>query len=282
MEFLGHDGNAAPRLKDAEGLDASAWDQLYIDCAVLMRGMMQRCKLVHGDLSEYNMLHSDGKLYIIDVSQSVESDHPQALDFLKRDCVNVNNFFAKRTSTGAVPVKRLFDFVVTRELPRLGSAGSSDDAEAFKALMEAAENGDFQQEDEEDEVFIQTWIPSNLNQVSDQRFLDRELEKRQRGEEVLYERLLASDEPSVEDEPAPGEAKQIANNSESDDEPEDPDEAASGSELEEGAKNDGHRPDGMDKAEWKRKVKEEKREKRKDKVPKALKKKFRKQAAQGR
>ncbi|OLP90620.1 Serine/threonine-protein kinase RIO1 [Symbiodinium microadriaticum] len=151
-----------------------------------------------------------------------------------------------------------------------------------QALMEAAENGDFQQEDEEDEVFIQTWIPSNLNQVSDQRFLDRELEKRQRGEEVLYERLLACDEPSVEDEPAPGEAKQIANNSESDDEPEDPDEAASGSELEEGAKNDGHRPDGMDKAEWKRKVKEEKREKRKDKVPKALKKKFRKQAAQGR
>ncbi|CAE7942383.1 RIOK1, partial [Symbiodinium necroappetens] len=139
MEFLGHDGNAAPRLKDAEGLDASAWDQLYIDCAVLMRGMMQRCKLVHGDLSEYNMLHSDGKLYIIDVSQSVESDHPQALDFLKRDCVNVNNFFAKRTSTGAVPVKRLFDFVVTRELPRLGSAGSSDDAEAFKVAAQAGE-----------------------------------------------------------------------------------------------------------------------------------------------
>ena len=46
-----------------------------------------------------------------------------------------------------------------------------------------------------------------------------------------------------QDEPAPGEAKQIANNSDTDDdEPEDPDEAGSGSELEEGAKNDGSGP----------------------------------------
>ena len=34
-------------------------------------------------------LYHDGELYIIDVSQSVENEHPQALDFLKRDCVNV-------------------------------------------------------------------------------------------------------------------------------------------------------------------------------------------------
>ncbi|CAE6924315.1 RIOK1 [Symbiodinium natans] len=265
MEFLGQDGNAAPRLKDAEGLDALSWDQLYMDCALLMRAMMQRCKLVHGDLSEYNMLYNDAKLYIIDVSQSVESDHPQALDFLKRDCVNVNNFFAKRMSTRVLPVKRLFDFVVSRELPRLGTSGAiyDDDSEAFKALMDAAENGDFDQEDADDEVFIQTWIPSNLNQVSDQRSLDRELEKRQRGEEVLYERLLACDEAANEEEVAStSEAKQIANNSDDND-----DESDSEAEHDE-TKNDGHKPDGMDKAEWKRKVKEEKREKRKDKVPK--------------
>lgn len=37
-----------------------------------------------------------GHLYVIDVSQAVESDHPHALDFLKRDCVNVYQFFKKR------------------------------------------------------------------------------------------------------------------------------------------------------------------------------------------
>merc|ERR1712066_1191263 len=81
-----------------------------------MRKMMINCKLVHGDLSEYNMLYHDGKLIIIDVSQSVEKDHPQALDFLKRDCVNVNNFFAKRMDRPPIPVRRLFDYIVVNDL----------------------------------------------------------------------------------------------------------------------------------------------------------------------
>mmetsp|Transcript_55041 Transcript_55041/g.103140 ORF Transcript_55041/g.103140 Transcript_55041/m.103140 type:complete len:503 (-) Transcript_55041:214-1722(-) len=281
MDFLGQDGNAAPRLKDTEGLDVTAWDELYVDCAMLMRKMMQQCKLVHGDLSEYNMLYNDGQLYIIDVSQSVESDHPQALDFLKRDCVNVNNFFEKHVSRPVLPVKRLFDYVVTRVLPKVDAAEPLEgeaDRGAFKALLDAAERGDFQEEEANDEVFIQTWIPSNLNQVSDQRSLERELEKRQRGEEVLYERLLASEDHVTKEEDAQSiaaassqksDSELIEDDSESDVNKDD-------------SRNDGHRPEGMDKAEWKRKVKEEKREKRKDKVPKALKKKFRKQAAQGR
>ena len=45
--------------------------QAYVDCVMNMRVMYQRCKLVHGDLSEYNMLYFKGTLYIIDVSQSV-------------------------------------------------------------------------------------------------------------------------------------------------------------------------------------------------------------------
>jgi serine/threonine-protein kinase RIO1 len=45
--------------------------QAYVDCVINMRVMYQRCKLVHGDLSEYNMLYFKGTLYIIDVSQSV-------------------------------------------------------------------------------------------------------------------------------------------------------------------------------------------------------------------
>merc|ERR1719326_2863687 len=136
MEFLGRDGNAAPRLKDAPGVGAEEWTSLYLRCVLTMRRLMQECRLVHGDLSEYNMLYNFGDLYFIDVSQSVESDHPQSLDFLKRDCVNVNNFFGKCMAGTPLPARRLFDFVVTKELP--GSEGS-DEAWLRKLLEEAAE-----------------------------------------------------------------------------------------------------------------------------------------------
>jgi len=92
MEFLGRDKWAAPRLKNAE-LGPKRLAKVYWECVRCMRCMVQDCNLVHGDLSEYNMLYHEGKLYIIDVSQSVELDHPHALDFLRMDCKNVNDFF---------------------------------------------------------------------------------------------------------------------------------------------------------------------------------------------
>ncbi|KAJ1472533.1 RIO1 family-domain-containing protein, partial [Baffinella frigidus] len=94
MEFIGKNGKAAPRLKDA-GLTGDKICQAYVDCCMCMRAMYQKCRLVHGDLSEYNMLHYRGTLYIIDVSQSVDLDHPNALEFLRRDAANVNDFFCK-------------------------------------------------------------------------------------------------------------------------------------------------------------------------------------------
>jgi RIO kinase 1 len=51
---------------------------------------------VHADLSEYNLLWHDDKVYIIDVGQAVEWDHPMALDFLRRDLGVVIDFFSKK------------------------------------------------------------------------------------------------------------------------------------------------------------------------------------------
>lgn len=49
----------------------------------MMRDLYMKCNLVHADLSEYNLLWDklDGKISIIDVSQSVESAHPFAHEF---------------------------------------------------------------------------------------------------------------------------------------------------------------------------------------------------------
>ena len=76
-----------------------------------IRNIYHKCKLVHGDLSEFNLLYHDGKAYIIDVSQSVEHDHPHALEFLRKDINNVTEFFRKKR-VNVLTVKELFDFVV--------------------------------------------------------------------------------------------------------------------------------------------------------------------------
>ena len=55
--------------------------------------------------------YHEGKVFIIDVSQSVEHDHPHALEFLRKDCTNITDFF-KRNGVCVMTVKELFDFVV--------------------------------------------------------------------------------------------------------------------------------------------------------------------------
>ncbi|KAM3836153.1 serine/threonine-protein kinase RIO1-like, partial [Diretmus argenteus] len=54
--------------------------------------------------------YHNGDAYIIDVSQSVEHDHPHALEFLRNDCNNVNDFFMKR-GVAVMTVRELFDFI---------------------------------------------------------------------------------------------------------------------------------------------------------------------------
>ena len=55
-----------------------------------MKRMYSECKLVHADLSEYNMLWYKDTVYFIDVAQAVDSMHPRAMEFLLRDCQNVS------------------------------------------------------------------------------------------------------------------------------------------------------------------------------------------------
>lgn len=52
---------------------ARCYQDAYIQCALGMRNMYRKCRLVHGDLSEYNLLYMDGVLIFIDVSQVLHS-----------------------------------------------------------------------------------------------------------------------------------------------------------------------------------------------------------------
>uniref|UniRef100_A0AAQ5YW54 Serine/threonine-protein kinase RIO1 n=1 Tax=Amphiprion ocellaris TaxID=80972 RepID=A0AAQ5YW54_AMPOC len=109
MSFIGKENMPAPLLKNVS-LSESKARELYLQVLQNMRKLFQDARLVHADLSEFNMLYHDGDAYIIDVSQSVEHDHPHALEFLRKDCSNVNEFFGKR-GVAVMTVRELFDFI---------------------------------------------------------------------------------------------------------------------------------------------------------------------------
>ena len=77
----------------------------------MMWRMYNEARLVHGDLSEYNILYWEGECVFIDVSQSVEHDHPAAFDFLRKDCENICAFFRKKGCLSVMTLRELFDFI---------------------------------------------------------------------------------------------------------------------------------------------------------------------------
>ncbi|KAM8822061.1 serine/threonine-protein kinase RIO3 [Synchiropus picturatus] len=130
MSFIGKDHVPAPKLKDAvldqEQLKSAAFQVLHV-----MQQLYQECNLVHADLSEYNMLWHEGKVWLIDVSQSVEPTHPHGLEFLFRDCRNVSTFFQKRGVAEALSVYQLFNAVTGLNIP----VGSEDESEFVAEIV---------------------------------------------------------------------------------------------------------------------------------------------------
>ncbi|GMT29802.1 hypothetical protein PFISCL1PPCAC_21099 [Pristionchus fissidentatus] len=110
MEFVGKDGWPAPLLKNA-AISPEEAESGFVSTAWMMRKLFRDCKLIHGDLSEYNMLWMDGEVYIIDVSQSVEHDHPHSLEFLRVDIGNVIRFF-RDAGSPVIGMRALFEFIV--------------------------------------------------------------------------------------------------------------------------------------------------------------------------
>ncbi len=90
MEFIGQkNGHAAPRLKDAHVKDLKK----FYDAVCLAIANMLHAKLIHGDLSEYNILVKDDLPVIIDCGQSIPTIHPNAKHYYERDITNMLKVF---------------------------------------------------------------------------------------------------------------------------------------------------------------------------------------------
>ena len=90
MGFIGEEFSPYPKLKD---VNIENPDQALKQTLDRMKALWEEEKIVHGDLSEYNILVEKDELVWIDFSQGVHESHPEALNLLERDVENVVNFF---------------------------------------------------------------------------------------------------------------------------------------------------------------------------------------------
>ena len=104
MSMIGDNGEAAPTLKTYLTIHPKYAINCFKQCIDLLIDMFKKLQFVHADFSEYNLLYIiilsllissvyNKIVYIIDVGQSVTTQHPLWESFLKRDIHNILKFF---------------------------------------------------------------------------------------------------------------------------------------------------------------------------------------------
>lgn len=93
MQYIGTMKKPAPMLKD---IILKNPKKVFDELIYFITKMYKKAELVHSDLSPFNILMYKNKPYLIDLGQGVLLEHPNALEFLKRDVLNLVTFFKKK------------------------------------------------------------------------------------------------------------------------------------------------------------------------------------------
>jgi serine/threonine-protein kinase RIO1 len=154
MTFLGFDGWPAPTLKEVVALKIvrqSAMRKYYLEVLVAIKRLYVCAKLVHGDISEYNLILVESKqvreqvasavdvdyegpdampvgnkrIVLIDFGQAVTVDHPESDFFLSRDVKRANDFF-KSVGVSTLEDEEVVDFVKREEAEVVEEAAVDD------------------------------------------------------------------------------------------------------------------------------------------------------------
>jgi len=122
MEFIGIDGVRAPLLKELYEMqhidEEKSKHYFYIIIRNVYR-MYWYAGLVHGDLSEYNIMIFKDIPYIIDVSQSVRIEHPNAHQFLYRDIINIVRFFHNEVGLDIPSADEIYNEIVSKSIKNI-------------------------------------------------------------------------------------------------------------------------------------------------------------------
>lgn len=95
LEYLGDADGAAPRLVNAP-LDREGVEEMYHQTLDALR-IMALARIVHADLSPYNLLVWADRLWVIDLPQAVDlAVNPNGFEFLHRDVVNILGWFRRK------------------------------------------------------------------------------------------------------------------------------------------------------------------------------------------
>jgi RIO kinase 1 len=164
MSFIGSNGRKAPQLGEIT-VNKEKWTNYYWECIQIMRNMYQLSGLVHGDLSSYNILVHEDKLWIIDLSQAVMYDHPRSSDFLKRDCENITKFFYNKNVTELMTIKELYIFILNKTID---SNNINHLIQEIKyQIIDKQKEGEYDPNPAEDIAWMKTYTPRTLIDIVD-------------------------------------------------------------------------------------------------------------------
>lgn len=158
----------------------------YIQIVHLLRRMLVDCNLVHADFSEYNLLYFEKKIWVIDVSQSVEKDHPFSFEFLKRDIYNINNYYSK-LGLNIFKFKSLFNMVTDVNLT----------PEQVEESIENMKEEAMESPDTEKEIndFLLFEIPRTLRMCTEIEEINQKLEVIKNNlDTLIFGRFMGTDE----------------------------------------------------------------------------------------
>jgi RIO kinase 1 len=123
MEYVGDDEQPGRTLRENPPGDPDASFAWMMET---VERMVVDARLVHSDLSEYNVLvhPRDGGMVLIDMAQAVVLDHPRSEEFLARDIRNICTYFSRNGSVPAGDALKRCD-ELSRELLFKGLGGKA-------------------------------------------------------------------------------------------------------------------------------------------------------------